>query len=426
MAKKRSTRRVATRSRVAPLPSADAPGPARTPVLITFKPKDERRDKTDKVEIVLDAMSSPVEFFAASDFTADIGGVPPSVPRDEVGLDVNLYEAPIVAASLTNQEIATLRRNPNVAMIEEDGLVYALPDGLMFEGQPAPLAETVPIGVSQVKAPPAWGCSRGKGIKVAVLDTGIDWTHPDLIANVKGAVSFVPGQTAMDGHGHGTHCAGTIGAPINGRGVVGVAPEAWLYAVKVLANNGQGNWSWLISGLSWCVQNRIHIASMSLGGGGAPAALELMCNAAFNRGVLLVAAAGNSGPGMNTVGQPGKYKSVIAVSAIDNTNVIANFSSRGPEVEIAAPGVQVLSTIPGGGYAQMSGTSMACPHVAGGAAVVWGAHRFATNRQIWDLLGATADNLGPPSWDPLYGYGRLDVDQAAMAMAPAPAVPLKP
>jgi len=426
MAKKRSTRRAAPRARVAPPPATDTRGPARTPVIITFKPKDERRDKTDKVEIVMDAMTSPVEFFAAADFTATVGGVPPGMPSDEVGLDVNLYEAPIVTASLTSQEIATLRRNPNVAMIEDDGLVYALPETLLFEGQPMPLAETVPIGISQVKAPPAWGCSRGKGIKVAVLDTGIDWTHPDLAANVKGAVSFVPGQSAMDGHGHGTHCAGTIGAPINGIGVVGVAPEAWLYAVKVLSNGGSGNWSWLISGLSWCVQNRINIASMSLGGGGAPAALELMCNAAFNRGVLLVAAAGNSGPGMNTVGQPGKYKNVIAVSAIDNANVIANFSSRGAEVEIAAPGVQVLSTVPGGGYAQMSGTSMACPHVAGGAAVVWGAHRFATNRQVWDLLASAADNLGPPSWDPLYGYGRLDVDQAAMAMAPAPGFPLKP
>lgn len=426
MAKKRTSRRVPARVRVAPLPDVDTHGPARTPVIITFKPKDERRDKTDKVEIVMDAMSSPVEFYAASAFTAGLGSGPPGLPRDEVGLDVNLYEAPIVAASLTSHEIATLRRNPNIAMIEDDGLVYALPETLLFEGQPTPAAETVPIGVSQVKAPPAWGCSRGKGIKVAVLDTGIDWTHPDLAANVKGAVSFVPGQTAMDGHGHGTHCAGTIGAPINGLGVVGVAPEAWLYGVKVLANNGSGNWSWLISGLSWCVQNGINIASMSLGGGGAPAALEQMCNAAFGRGVLLVAAAGNAGPGMNTVGQPGKYKNVIAVSAIDNANVIANFSSRGPEVEIAAPGVQVLSTVPGGGYAQMSGTSMACPHVAGGAAVVWGAHRFATNRQVWDLLASTADNLGPPSWDPLYGYGRLDVDQAAMAMVPAPAFPLKP
>jgi subtilisin len=395
-------------------------------MIVTFKPKDKRRDQTDKVQIVMDAISSRVQVFDTSTFTAEVGGVPTGLAPEEVGLDINMYEAPMVALSLTNQEIAALRANPNVEMVEEDGLCYALPEAMIFEGQPAPLAETVPVGVQQVKAPPAWGCSRGRGIKVAVLDTGIDWTHPDLTPNFKGGVSFVPGETPMDGHSHGTHCAGTIGAVVNGSGVVGVAPEAWLYAVKVLSNTGSGNWSWLISGLSWCVQNKIHIASMSLGGGGAPAALETMCNAAFGAGVLLVAAAGNSGPGMNTVGQPGKYKNVIAVSAIDSANVIATFSSRGPEVELSAPGVQVLSTVPGGGFGQKSGTSMACPHVAGGAAVVWGAHRFASNVQIWNLLGSTADNLGPPGWDPLYGYGRLDVDQASLAMVPAPAVPLKP
>jgi subtilisin len=395
-------------------------------VIVTFKPKEQRQDKTDKVQIVMDAISSRVQMFDATDFTAEIGGVPTSVPREEVGFDVNMYEAPIVSLSLTNQEIAALRRNPNVAMVEEDGLCYALPETFVFEGQPTPQAETVPVGVAQVKAPPAWGCSRGRGIKVAVLDTGIDWTHPDLAPNFKGGVTFVPGETVMDGNSHGTHCAGTIGAAINGSGVVGVAPEAWLYAVKVLSNSGSGNWSWLISGLNWCVQNNIKIASMSLGGGGAPVALEAMCNAAFGAGVLLVAAAGNAGPGMGTVGQPGKYKNVIAVSAIDSANVIAPFSSRGPEVELAAPGVQVLSTIPGGGFGSKSGTSMACPHVAGGAAVVWGAHRFATNVQIWNLLAATADNLGPPAWDALYGYGRLDVDQASLAIVPAPAFPLKP
>jgi subtilisin len=395
-------------------------------MIVTFKPKEKRRDQTDKVQIVMDAISSRVQIFDTGAFTAEVGGVPTGLDQEEVGLDINMYDAPIVSLSLTNQEIAALRSNPNVAMLEEDGVCYALPEAIIFEGQPAPLAETVPVGVQQVKAPPAWGCSRGRGMKVAILDTGIDWNHPDLKPNFKGGVSFVPGETPMDGHSHGTHCAGTVGAAMNGSGVVGVAPEVGLYAVKVLANNGSGNWSWLISGLSWCVQNKIHIASMSLGGGGAPAALETMCNAAFNAGVLLVAAAGNSGPGMNTVLQPAKYKNVIAISAIDSANVIASFSSRGPEVELSAPGVQVLSTIPGGGFGQKSGTSMACPHVAGGAAVIWGAHRFATNVQIWNLLASTADNLGPPGWDPLYGYGRLDVDQGALALVPAPAVPLKP
>ncbi|MDC6170599.1 S8 family peptidase [Paucibacter sp. XJ19-41] len=406
---------------------------ARKSVIVTFKPKDKRKNKkADKLE--LRASSCPrresLEFFdvgSASAFTIGSPGLPGGLDNDHMGFDINLFEAPILTLTLSDAEIKALKGNPDVAAVETDDWAYALPmETLVFEGQPSVQAETVPVGVSQIKAPPAWGCSRGRGIKVAVLDTGIDWNHPDLKANVKGAVSFVPGETAMDGNSHGTHCAGTIGAAINGAGVVGVAPEASLYGVKVLANNGSGQYSWIIAGINWAIQNKMQIVSMSLGGGGAPAALEAICDAAYNAGVLLVAAAGNAGPGANTVIYPGKYKRVIAVSAIDNSNVIASFSSRGPEIEIAAPGVQVLSTVPGGGYGQKSGTSMACPHVAGAAAVVWGAHRFASNTQIWNLLASTADALGPPGWDPLYGYGRVDVDQAALAMVPAPAVAFKP
>jgi subtilisin len=413
-------------------PSADTTGGRRS-IIVTFKPKEQRRDKTtDKLDILAEAVpaAQQVTFYdvaSAAEFAVGAQGLMPSMPAEAVGFDVNMHDAPIVTLSLTDSEIKALKSNPNIAAVEEDGLCYALPvESLVFEGQPSVQAETVPVGVNQIKAPSAWGCSRAKGIKVAVLDTGIDWTHPDLAANVKGAISFVPGETAMDGNSHGTHCAGTIAAPINGLGVVGVAPEASLYAVKVLANNGSGNWSWLIAGLNWCIQNRMHIASMSLGGSAAPAALEAMCNVAFGRGVLLVAAAGNAGPGMGTVGVPGRYKNVVAVSAIDNSNVIAPFSSRGQEVEICAPGVQVLSTVPGGGYGNKSGTSMACPHVAGAAAVVWGSHRFANNVTIWNLLGSAADNLGVPGWDPEYGYGRVDVDQAAGALVVPPAVPLKP
>ena len=428
--RRRTARKTSSRTTT---PAAPHTENGRKPVIVTFKPKEERADKSaDKLEILASEVSHAdnVKFYdvsSAAEFTIDSpGGLSAGTPRELIGFDVNLYAAPIVTVSLTNDEIRALRRNPNVAMVEDDGFCYTLPvQNLVFEGQPSPQAETVPVGVSQIKAPPAWGCSRGKGINVAILDTGIDWTHPDLAPNYKGSVSFVPGETAMDGNSHGSHCAGTIGAPINGVGVVGVAPEASLYAVKVLSNAGSGQWSWLIAGLNWCIQNKMRIASMSLGGGGAPTALETMCNTAFGAGVLLVAAAGNSGPGMGTVGFPGKYKNVIAVSAIDSSNVIASFSSRGPEVEICAPGVNVLSTVPGGGYGNKSGTSMACPHVSGAAAVVWGAHRFANNVQIWNLLGSTADNFGPPGWDPEYGYGRVDVDQAAEALVPPPAVPLR-
>lgn len=421
-------------TRQQPKPPAMTSPSGRRSVIVTFKPKDERRDKTtDKVEIIESEISSRVEFFdaaqmfGAATFEGPSGGMALNLPGEEVALDLNLYEAPIVTLSLTEAEIKKLEDNPNIARVENDGLVYAMPlESFAYEGAPTVQAETIPIGVQQVKAPFAWGCSRGKGIRVAVLDTGIDWTHPDLRPNVRGAVSFVPGESAMDGNSHGTHCAGTIGAAINGSGVVGIAPEVSLYAVKVLGNGGSGNWSWLIAGLGWCAQNRMHIASMSLGGSSAPVAVETACNAAFNAGVLLVAAAGNSGPNMGTVGAPGRYRNVIAVSAIDTANVIAPFSSRGPEVEICAPGVNVLSTIPGGGFGLKSGTSMACPHVAGAAAVVWGSHRFSNNVTIWNLLGSTADPLGNPGWDALYGYGRVDVDQAAAALVVPPAVPLRP
>ena len=358
--------------------------PNRRSVIITFKPKDQRPDSTvDKLEIVADVCKANVTFFDAESTRAGHAAIPIPSDNETIGFDVNEYEAPLVIASLTEAEIRQLQRNGNVATVEEDGECHALDPSVGFppyanyanygsypgaalrreqffiEGQPSVLAETIPAGVAQIKAPAAWDSSRGKAINVAVLDTGIDFMHPDLAPNFKGGVSCVPGETLMDGNRHGTHCAGTIAAAINGAGVVGVAPAASLYGVKVLSNSGSGNWSWLIAGIDWCIKNRMRVLSMSLGGATAPTALEAMCNAAFNKGLLLVAAAGNSGPGMGTVGFPGKYNSVIAVSAIDNSNVIANFSSRGAEVELCAPGVNVLSTIPGGGYGTLNGTSMA-------------------------------------------------------------------
>jgi subtilisin len=397
-------------------------------VIVTFKPKDKRPDKgKDKLEVFRAATKSPVEFLDATKMPRG-AALPVGVPEEMLGYDVDEYEAPIVSASLTNAEIKALKEDPNVAKVEDDGPVYALDNDygdeeLVVEGQPSPLAETIPAGVAQVKAPSAWDCTRGKVIKVAVLDTGIDGTHPDLALNYKGGISFVPGEsTPQDFHSHGTHCAGTIAARINGAGVVGVAPAAYLYAVKVLSRTGSGAWSNLISGIDWCVKNGIRVLSMSLGAPSAPSAVEAMCNLAWGKGLLLVAAAGNSGPAMGSVGYPAKYDSVIAVSAIDSANLIAGFSSRGPEVELCAPGVSVLSTIPGGGFGTKSGTSMACPHVSGVATLAWGGHRYADNITIRRLLAWTSDNLGIPGRDPLYGYGRADA-AAACELSMPPAIP---
>jgi subtilisin len=397
-------------------------------IIVTFKPKDKRADKKkDKTEIVRAAIERSVSLFDARSVTPEaLRGLDPA----EIGYDINEYEAPIVTLQVTEKEAAALRKDPNVASVEDDGLMYALAMGydtgaLLFENQPTVQAETVPAGINRIKAPLAWDVTRGKGVKVAVLDTGIDFNHPDLASNYRGGVSFVPDETSpMDYNRHGTHCAGIIAAALNGGGVVGVAPAAYLYAVKVLPRSGSGNWSWLIAGLDWCINNGTHIASMSLGGA-APTAVGTMCDLAFARGVLLVAAAGNSaGP----VEHPAKYASVIAVSAIDVADQLASFSCRGPEVELCAPGVDVLSTVPGGGYAGLSGTSMACPHVSGAAALAWSTHRFPPgglrrNVAIRRLLATTADNLGAPGRDNNFGFGRVDAEQAAFQFAVPPAVP---
>jgi len=408
----------------------------RKSVIITFKAKDKRPDKkSDKLDIVRAAIAadSVPQFLDAT--SLPIGSGRPVLDMETVGYDVNQYEAPIVSARLTSDEIAALRKNGNVAHVEDDHPCYAI-DGLLqhlqIEDQPSIQAETVPAGVAQIKATAAWGNSQGKGIRVGVVDTGIDFNHPDLKTNYAGGMSFVPGApTPMDDQGHGTHCAGTIAAAINGAGVVGVAPQASLYAAKVLDSNGSGQFSWVIAGIDWCIQNKMHIISMSLGGSSAPTALQTICNLAWNKGLLIVAAAGNAQnvqpvpPDTSNVGFPGKYKNVIAVSAIDSGNSIASFSSRGPEVDLCAPGVNVLSCAPGGAYATLSGTSMACPHVSGAAALTWGAHRFSTNEQIWNLLASTVDNLGVPGWDLLYGYGRVNANAASGALVPPPTVPKK-
>jgi subtilisin len=410
----------------------------RKSVIITFKPKDQRPDQqTDKLEIVRKALAkgTRAHFFDAA--TLAIGVDQPATEDQVVGYDVNQYEAPIVSAQLTASEIHAMRNNGNVAIVEDDAPCHAAGIGPFPHLQvnqdhwavPAITAETIPDGVKQVKAPETWGTSTGKGIRVAVLDTGIDFNHPDLKANYVGGVSFVKGApTPMDDHYHGTHCAGTIAAARNGAGVVGVAPQASLYAVKVLDKRASGLFSWSIAGIAWCMQNNIQIINMSLGCDSVPSAVELICNAAWSNGLLIVAGAGNQDgnpvpPQQSNVFYPARYKNVIAVSSVDSDNVIARNSGRGPQVDLCAPGVNILSTMPNGGYGMLSGTSAACPHVAGVAALIWGAHPSSHNEEIWNLIASTADDLGIPGPDSKYGYGRVNADKASRAQLPPPVIP---
>lgn len=298
---------------------------------------------------------------------------------------------PVVLMELTENQAKGLANNPKVKAIEPNAEAYAL-------------AQTVPWGVPHVQGTQSHQAGyTGQGVKVAILDTGIDKSHPDLSSNVKGGYSvFTDAANSNpynDVHGHGTHVAGTVAALNNNIGVIGVAYDAELYAVKVLDNYGSGSYAGIAQGIEWAVNNGAQIINMSLGGSSSSTILENMCNQAYNSGVLLVAAAGNSGryDGKgDTVGYPAKYDSVMAVAAIDSSNTRASFSSTGPAVEIAAPGVSIHSTVPGGQYAYYNGTSMASPHVAGAAALVWGAKPQLTNVQLRNLLNNTATYLGNP------------------------------
>jgi subtilisin family serine protease len=315
---------------------------------------------------------------------------------------------PVVAADLSPQALSELRKNPNVSYVEPDPTARATADSVQWD-------------MTAVTATKVWPTNTGAGVKVAIIDTGIDYRHPDLAPNYAGGYNFIArNNNPLDDNGHGTHVAGTIAAAADGAGIKGVAPSARLYALKVLNSSGSGSYSNIIAALQWCVNNKMQIASMSLGATTNSKALHDACTAAYKAGVLLVAAAGNSGqPGgfTVTVEYPAAFGAVMAISAVDSSNVRPWWSSSGPKVELAAPGVNITSDKLGGGLTAMSGTSMACPHVSGVAALVYasGVSKPAFVRQ---RLVSTATDLGVAGRDPLYGYGLVNA-QAACATSVA-------
>ena len=282
--------------------------------------------------------------------------------------------------------------------------------------------QPIPWNISMVRADKAWARATGRGVKVAILDTGIADDHPDLI--VQGGASFVSNVTSWyDDHGHGTHCAGIVAARHNATGVVGVAPDAELYAIKVLTKSGRGRMSWILAGMGWCLRNGIRVASMSLGSDvsnpddDCKVSYQTAARRLENVGCIVVASAGNAGKKSNPwVGNPARCSGFMAVAAVDRNGRKADFSSAGPAslgalegVEIAAPGVFIRSTVPhNGGYAKKSGTSMACPHVSGAAALIAQLHPTWSSARIRARLKETSQDLGAPGSDPDFGDGLLD------------------
>lgn len=342
------------------------------------------------------------------------------------------------AATLPREEIDALRNDPRVAYITPDHEVSILEEEVELEteenGGAEILEATIPTGISRIFAPENEALDIDgeddlrADVDVAVLDTGIDYEHPDL--DVVSRTSCLSGtcvnNTGNDGHSHGTHVAGTIGAIDNEEGVVGVAPGARMWAVKVLSDGGSGAESQIIAGVDWVTARagEIEVANLSLGCGCSLPALDKAINSSVEAGVVYAVAAGNLNVNASSF-SPASNANVITVSAIADYDGLAggksamtcsnyglddrksSFSNYGATIEIAAPGACILSTAPGSGYGYKSGTSMAAPHVAGAAALL-AAHNPPNSKADVEGIRETLIKAGNTGWTDTSGDGKLE------------------
>lgn len=309
----------------------------------------------------------------------------------------------VASAKVPAKAIKGLKNNPKVEYVEIDDVVTES-------------VQTTPWGIERIGADVVQSSYTGNGIKIGVIDSGIDHNHPDLKDNYMGGYDFVNGDSdPMDDRGHGTHVAGTIGAKENDFGVVGVAPDASLYGIKVLDSSGSGSFSWVAAGIQWAITNDMDIITMSLGSDSDSATMRNAVDQAYSNGVLVVAAAGNDGNKKgkgDNVDYPARYDSAIAVAASDSNDKRASWSSTGPAVELTGPGVSIYSTVWDDTYSYKSGTSMATPHVTGVAALLMEAEPSLTAAQVRSRLQTTAEDLGKGGRDKLYGFGLVDAEAA--------------
>ena len=342
-------------------------------------------------------------------------------------------------------EVATtLQADEDVKLVRPEFYMYAISDfnqryaawvrdGLRLLSDAA--TGTLPLPAGEIRgafapqiavgADVTWGVSAvgadrsgftGRGIKIAVLDTGFDLRHPDFVGRNIVTQSFVPGVSVQDVHGHGTHCIGTAAGPTAeaSHPRYGVACEADIFVGKVLNDSGSGQESWILAGMEWAIQQGCEVISMSLGRpvqiGEQPDPLyEDVGKAAIEHGSLIIAAAGNESSRqfgfIAPVGAPANSPSIIAVAAVDSNFRVADFScgglnAAGGEVNVAAPGVDILSSVPiPEQYKKLQGTSMATPHVAGVAALWAQSDPALRGRPLWDALKRSARDIGLPIRD---------------------------
>jgi subtilisin family serine protease len=307
-----------------------------------------------------------------------------------------------VVQTNSNSKVTELESNDVVASVEVDQPVQLL-------------AQTVDWGVSRVGADKIWDKTTGSGVIVAVIDTGVQLDHADLSANIGSGFDFVNNDNqAYDDNGHGTHVAGIVGASNNGEGTVGPSNSARLMPIKVLNASGYGYLSDVAKGIYYAVDNGARIINLSLGTTQDTVVLREAVRYAGQRGVLVVAAAGNS-YGQSCM-YPAAYAESICVVATDKDNKLASFSNVGGE--LSAPGVSNYATYLGNRYAYLSGTSMATPHISGAAATLFSFCSACSTTEIRQLLRDTAVDLGSAGRDGLFGYGLVDLVAAINKLSP--------
>jgi len=275
--------------------------------------------------------------------------------------------------------------------------------------------EVIDYGVRMIGAPLEWPETMGKGIKVGIIDTGIDLEHEDLQGRVKEYINFTTtdSKNVTDENGHGTHVAGIVAANRNGIGVVGVAPEVDLYIAKAFNKDGTANFEAIARSLVWLAERNVDVINMSFSSDSVFREYYYLISQIYRSGITMVCAAGNEGStrnSENTIGYPAKFDETIAVTAVDTRKQRAGFSSVGEEAEIAAAGVKVYSCYKDNSYATLSGTSMAAPAITGAVAILQ-AKAIAKQKkrlspeEIRTVLHMYSEDLGEKGRDKEYGFG---------------------
>ncbi|MFD1039602.1 S8 family peptidase [Virgibacillus byunsanensis] len=320
--------------------------------------------------------------------------------------DEDVVESPFKVLKVGNVDavVKALNKNPNVKYAEPNYKLYAT-----WSPNDTYANTDYQYGLFTTNTDVAWDIARGSSSQeIAILDTGVDYKHEDLRNKTIQGYNFVQNNTnPMDRNGHGTHVAGTAAAETNnGIGIAGMAPDTQILAVRVLDARGSGTLDDVADGIIYAADYGAEVINLSLGCDCDTQTLEDAVNYAWNKGTVVVAAAGNDG--VSTTFEPASYENTIAVGAVDSNNQLASFSNYGVWVDVVAPGVDIASTVQRDGYAYMSGTSMASPHVAGLAGLLAGQGR--NNAEIRAAIEQTADPLNGAGY--YYEHGFINSSDA--------------